>query len=75
MIEGLISLLITLVIVGVIFWAASALIGLLPMQPNIKAAVVVLMQVICVLIILLAVLQVFGWYDAGLPLRPLHFRR
>lgn len=74
MIEGLISLLITLVVVGVIFWAANALIALLPMQPNIKAAVTVLLQVIAVLIILVAVLQVFGLYDAGLPFRRFHFR-
>ena len=76
MIEGLISLLITLVIVGVIFWAATALIGLLPMEPRIASAVRVLLQVIAVLIILVAVLQVFGWYDAGLPsFGPHRFRR
>jgi len=74
MIEGLISLLITLVVVGVIFWAATALINLLPMQPNIKAAVTVLLQVIAVLIILVAVLQVFGLYDAGFPSFR-HYRR
>jgi len=75
MIEGLISLVVTLVVVGVIFWAANALIALLPMQPNIKAAVTVLLQVIAVLIILVAVLQVFGLYNAGLPLGQFHFRR
>jgi len=74
MIEGLVSLLVWLIVVGVLFYCAKLLIGILPMDPGIKSAVLVILQVIVVICILVAVLQVFGLYDAGLPIVR-HWRR
>jgi len=67
MIEGFVTLIVTLVVVGVLLWAATKLLGLLPLEPRYATAVTVLMQVFAVLILLSALLQVFGLYDVGLP--------
>ena len=68
MIEAFVSILVWLIVLGVLFYCAKLLIGVVPMDAGIKAAVMVILQVIIVLCILAAVLQVFGLYDAGLPI-------
>lgn len=67
MIEAFVSLIVLLLIVGVLYWAATQLLSIFPLPPPFGRAVTVLLQVLAVLIVLAAVLQVFGLYDAGLP--------
>lgn len=67
MIGAFVSLIVTLLIVGVLYWAAMQLLSIFPLPAPFGRAVTVLLQVLAVLIVLAAVLQVFGLYDAGLP--------
>jgi hypothetical protein len=67
MVGALLSIVIFLVVVGVLFWCAQLLIGAIPMDGTIKNAILVILKVAVVLIVLFAILQVFGFYDAGLP--------
>lgn len=56
MIETLISVLILLVIVGLIWWAATTIIGVIPLPEPIKTVVNVLLIVILCLVVVYALL-------------------
>ena len=56
MIETLISLIIYLVIVGLIWWAVTTILGVIPLPDPIKTVVRVLLIVLLCLIVLYAVL-------------------
>ncbi len=58
----MISLLVLLIVIGVIFWAARTLMGAFSVPQPIQTVVVVLL----VLVALIAVLQAFG-LSTGLP--------
>lgn len=60
MIETLISLIIWLVIVGVVWWAATTILGVLPLPEPIKTVANVLLIVVLVLIVLYALLPLVG---------------
>jgi hypothetical protein len=71
MIEAFISLIVVLLVVGVLYWAFTQIISIFPLPDPFGRAVTVLVKVLAVLIVLAAFSQVFGLYDAGLPiLRP-----
>lgn len=54
--SGLIGIVIALIVIGVVLWAARQLIALVPMEPWIKQVVDVLIVVICVLAIVFYVI-------------------
>jgi len=67
---SLVGLLITLLIVGVIWWAFTQLIGLIPLPPPIAQIVNVILVVIIALIIINALAGILG---AGIALPTLHW--
>ena len=60
MVEVLISLIIYLIVAGLIWWAASTIINVIPMDDRIKTVINVLMILVICLIILYAVLPLVG---------------
>lgn len=66
MIQTLISLIFTLVIVGVVFWAVRELLRLIPMVEPFTTLVRVLVVVIAVIIVLWVIAQVLNL--AGFPI-------
>ena len=56
MIETLISVIIYLIIAGLIWWAATTIIGVLPMPEPIKTVINVLLVVVLCLIVIYALL-------------------
>ncbi len=67
MIETLISVVIYLVIAGLIWWAVTTILGVLPLPEPIKTVINVCMIVILILIVLYALLPL-------LHMAPLHIR-
>lgn len=67
MIETLISVVIYLVIAGLIWWAVSTILGVVPLPEPIKTVINVLMVVILVLIVVYALLPL-------LHVAPIHLR-
>ena len=67
MIETLIGVIVWLIIVGVIWWAVTTILGIIPMPAEIKTVVNVLLIVVLVLIILYALLPL-----VHVPVRLLH---
>ena len=65
MIGVLIQLIIWLIVVGVIYWAFTQLIGLVPLPAPIGQIIHVLLVIILVFIVLYAVLQVLGAVGVG----------
>jgi hypothetical protein len=61
----IISLLVVLVLIGLVFWAVSALAGAF----NIPAPIVVVVQVFLVIIVILYLLQAFGLWSGGPTIR------
>lgn len=57
MISALISLVIWLIVVGVIYWAVTTILALLPIPEPIKSVINVVMIVILVLIVVYALLS------------------
>lgn len=66
MIETLISVVIYLVIAGLIWWAVTTILGVIPLPEPIKTVINVIMIVILVLIVVYALLPL-----AHVPVRPL----
>lgn len=60
MIGALISLIVYLLIVGVIYWAVTTILGLIPLPPPIKQVINVILIVILVLIVIYALLGLIG---------------
>lgn len=60
MVETLIQLVVYLVIAGLIWWAVSAIVNVIPMPEPIKTVVNVIMIVIICLIVLYALLGLVG---------------
>jgi hypothetical protein len=71
MVGSLIGLLITLLIVGVIYWAFMQLIGLIPLPAPIVQVVNVILVVIIALVIINALAGLLG---AGTAFPTLHWR-
>ncbi len=71
MIGSLVSLLITLLLVGLFYWAFTQLIGLIPLPPPIMQVVNVIVVVIITLIVISALAGLLG---AGSGLPTLHWR-
>ena len=67
MIETLIGVIVWLIIVSVIWWAVTTILGIIPMPAEIKTVVNVLLIVVLVLIILYAILPL-----VHVPVRLLH---
>lgn len=60
MVDTLISLIIWLVILGVVWWAVTTILGLLPIPDPIKQVINVLLIVVLCLILLSALLPLVG---------------
>lgn len=60
MISALISLVVYLIIVGVIYWAVTQILGLIPLPAPIAQVIRVVMIVILVLIVVYALLGLIG---------------
>jgi len=60
MISALISLVVYLLIVGVIYWAVTTILGLIPLPEPIKQVINVILIVILVLIVVYALLGLIG---------------
>jgi hypothetical protein len=60
MIGTLIGIIITLIVVGVIWWAIQQLLPLIPLPEPFRRIIYVLMVVILVLIVLYVILQLLG---------------
>ena len=67
MIGTLIGIIITLVVVGVIWWAIQQLLPLIPLPEPFRRIIYVLMVVILVLIVLYVILQLMGTVTAMPP--------
>ena len=60
MIGTLIGIIITLIIVGVVWWAIQQLLPLIPLPEPFRQIIYVLMVLILVLIVLYVILQILG---------------
>jgi len=74
MIGTLIGIIITLIVVGVIWWAIQQLLPLIPLPEPFHRIVYVLLVVVLVLIVIYVILQLLGpvislphWVHGGLP--------
>jgi hypothetical protein len=74
MIGGLISLIVFLCVLALIVWCVTQIIGVFPGDPTIKNIIVVVVRVVAIFCAAIALLQFFGFYDAGLPVIH-HWRR
>jgi hypothetical protein len=66
MIGALIGVIVTLIIVGVLWWAVEQLLPLIPLPPPFRQIIRVLMIVILVLIVVYVILMLLGGV-VGLP--------
>jgi hypothetical protein len=66
MIGTLISIIITLIIVGVIFWAVQTLLPLIPLPEPFRRIIYVLMVVILVLIVVYVIAGLLGATTGGI---------
>jgi hypothetical protein len=69
MINTLISIVITLIVVGVIFWAVQTLLPLIPLPEPFRRIIYVLMVVILVLIVVYVIAGLLGATVGGPHLR------
>ena len=71
MIGVLISIIVTLIILGVVWWAIQQLLPLIPLGEPFRTIIRVLMTVIVVLIVLWVMLQLLGYsgVNVGHPFR------
>lgn len=67
MIETLISLIVYLIIAGLIYWAVTVILGVVPIPEPIRTVINVLMIVVLVLIVVYALLGLVGGIHTGLP--------
>jgi hypothetical protein len=67
MIGSLLSLILILVIAGVLFWAATKLLGLLPIPDPFRTVIYVLLVVVAVIVVVWAVAGVFGVSMHSMP--------
>ena len=70
MIGALINLIVYLIIVGVIYWAVTTILGLIPLPDPIKQVIQVILIVILVLIVVYALLGLIGVVHPALHLSP-----
>jgi hypothetical protein len=69
MVSALLSIVIFLIVVGVIFYCFTLLLGVVPMDPDFKNAASIILKVAAILCILFYLLQVFGLYSGpGFPI-------
>lgn len=61
LITALVYIIITLIIVGVIFWAIQTLLPLIPLPEPFRRIIYVLMVVIMVLVVVYVILQLLGF--------------
>lgn len=66
-INALISVIVTLIVIGVIWWAIQQLLPLVPMPEPFRRVIYVLAVVVMVLIVLWALLSLLGVGGARLP--------
>jgi hypothetical protein len=66
MISTLISIIITLIVVGVIFWAVQTLLPLIPLPEPFRRIIYVLMVVILVLIVVYVIAGLLGASVGGM---------
>jgi hypothetical protein len=69
MISTLISIIITLIVVGVIFWAVQTLLPLIPLPEPFRRIIYVLMVVILVLVVVYVIAGLLGATIGGTHLR------
>jgi len=67
MISALVGIIITLIVVGVIWWAVQQLLPLIPLPEPFRRIIYVIMIVILVLIVLYVILQLLGVAGIGAP--------
>lgn len=81
MVETLISIVIWLIIVGLIWWAVTTILGVLPIPEPIKTVINVILIVILCLIVIFALLPLLhvpvrvGTLGHSMPLAMLQWRR
>jgi hypothetical protein len=61
LITALVYIIITLIVVGVIFWAIQTLLPLIPLPEPFRRVIYVLLVVIMVIIVLYVILQLLGF--------------
>ena len=69
MIGALIGIIVTLIILGVVWWAIQQLLPLIPLGEPFRTIIRVLMTVIIVLIVLWVILQLLGYAGVHTPFR------
>jgi len=69
MIGALIGIIITLIIVGVVYWAITQLLPLIPLPEPFARIVHVLMIVLLVIVVLWVILKLLGVAGVGVPFR------
>ena len=69
MIGALIGIIVTLIILGVVWWAIQQLLPLIPIGEPFRTIIRVLMTVIVVLIVLWVILQLLGYAGVHTPFR------
>ena len=67
MIGALIGIIVTLIILGVVWWAIQQLLPLIPLGEPFRTIIRVLMTVIIVLIVLWVILQLLGYAGVHTP--------
>lgn len=68
MLSALISLIVYLIIAGVIYWAVTTILGLIPLPEPIRTVINVVLVVILVLIVVYALLGLIGMAGGALHL-------
>ena len=74
MIGALISLVVYLIIAGLIYWAVTTILGVVPLPEPIRTVINVVMIVILVLIVIYALLSLIGVVTPGLGMHPISLR-
>jgi len=69
MIGALIGIIITLIIVGVVYWAITQLLPLIPLPEPFARIIHVLMIVLLVIVVLWVILKLLGAAGVGVPFR------
>ncbi len=67
MISALVGIIITLIVVGVIYWAITQLLPLLPLPEPFARIIHVLLVVVLVLVVLWVIMQLLGVVGLGSP--------
>jgi hypothetical protein len=68
MIGTLISIIITLIVVGVIWWAIQALLPLIPLPESFRQIINILLILVLVLIVIWIILQLLGAAGVTVPM-------